>query len=71
MSIKPNLSKYDSYIRYGSTQVLNNSKLHCQVSTTTLDAIAEQSMHQGYTNKRNPICSVCHIRKSSSGVCSC
>lgn len=39
------------------------------VSDALLDRIAEEKMNQGYSLKRNPICSTCYIQKSSSGLC--
>lgn len=36
-----------------------------------LDAIAERQMSGGYSNKRNPVCPNCHVRKANNGSCSC
>lgn len=72
MSMQATLNKQNFHIRYGMGSVtVNVSQDPCRVSPDTLDAIAEYKMHQGYTNKRNPICDVCHTRKSCSGECMC
>jgi hypothetical protein len=69
--LSPNLNQRNFHIRYGYTQTLDASKRRCLLSPESLDAIAEEKMSGGYSNKRNPICSVCYIRKSNTGVCSC
>ena len=40
-------------------------------SQKILDAIAEETIHKGYTGPRHPTCVRCHLRKSSNGACGC
>lgn len=65
--------KYDPFhIRYGSgSNVVDVTKLRCKVSSDVLDAAAQKILTGGYTNKRNPICTSCYVRKSNSGSCNC
>lgn len=38
-------------------------------SQAMLDKVAEAIMTRGYTKKRNPVCTTCHVQKSISGSC--
>jgi hypothetical protein len=36
-----------------------------------LDAMAEATLHKGFTGSRHPLCGKCFTRRSSSGACNC
>lgn len=36
-----------------------------------LDELAERKIHGRYTNKRNPVCPECRVRKANNGSCNC
>lgn len=40
-------------------------------AAVTFDAAAELIMSGGWTDRRNPVCSECHMRKAVSGACGC
>lgn len=41
------------------------------VSQAHLDKVAEAKMNQGYSLKKNPICSSCFTQKAINGSCGC
>lgn len=36
-----------------------------------LDAIAEETLHKGFTGSRHPLCKRCFTRRASTGACNC
>lgn len=49
----------------------NFGTVKVQVPNWILDKVADETISQGYSKKKNPVCDVCHEQRSVSGNCSC